>query len=76
METQTLQAIMVVLIAALYIPACYIIARKAGYAGWCSLLMLLPVVNLLVIYWFALSTWPADRAAQPTRTSAERLPNS
>ena len=32
---------------------------KAGYSAWWSLLMIIPVVNLIALYVFAFSTWPA-----------------
>jgi len=32
---------------------------KAGYSGWWSLLMLVPIVNILTLYVFAFSSWPA-----------------
>jgi uncharacterized membrane protein YhaH (DUF805 family) len=35
------------------------IARKAGYSGWWSLLMLIPIVNVVVLWVFAFSSWPA-----------------
>jgi hypothetical protein len=34
------------------------VARKAGFSGWWSLTLIIPVVNLLVIYWFAYISWP------------------
>ena len=34
------------------------IFAKAGYNGALSLLMLIPLVNLAVIIWFALADWP------------------
>ena len=40
----------------------YLIFRKAGYSGFLSALMLLPVVNLIVLFWFAFSAWPALRS--------------
>lgn len=39
------------------------IARRAGYAGWWALLMLVPVVNIIVLWLFAFAEWPA-RAMQ------------
>ncbi len=36
------------------------IFRKAGYSGWLGLLMLVPVVNLCVLVWFATTTWPLE----------------
>jgi uncharacterized membrane protein YhaH (DUF805 family) len=38
------------------------ILRKAGYSGWWSLLTLIPIVNIVMIWVFAFSDWPALRA--------------
>jgi hypothetical protein len=39
------------------------IARKAGFSRWLSLLLLVPIVNIVVIWMFAFSSWPnATRA--------------
>lgn len=38
------------------------IIRKAGYSGWWILTILIPVVNFIMIYVFAFSTWPRDKA--------------
>ena len=35
---------------------------KAGYSGWWSLLTLIPIVNIVAIWVFAFSDWPALRA--------------
>jgi len=53
------------------------IATKAGYAGALSLLMFVPLVNLVIIILFAFTDWPIERelralrggsrAAMPTR---------
>lgn len=37
------------------------ICGKAGYSGWLSLLILIPVVNLLLLYFLAFSEWPSLR---------------
>jgi hypothetical protein len=34
---------------------------KAGYSGWWSLLMLIPLVNLITLYVLAFSNWPVLR---------------
>ena len=34
---------------------------KAGYCGWLVLLMLVPVINILVLYLLAFADWPALR---------------
>ena len=36
------------------------IFHKAGYSRWLGLLIMLPLVNLLTILWFALSKWPVE----------------
>jgi hypothetical protein len=38
------------------------IASKAGYSGALSLLLLVPIVNLVVIVMFAFSEWPIQKA--------------
>lgn len=37
------------------------ICQRAGYPGWLGLLILLPVVNLLFLYFIAFADWPADK---------------
>jgi hypothetical protein len=32
---------------------------KAGYSGWWSLLMIVPLVNLITLYVLAFSRWPS-----------------
>jgi uncharacterized membrane protein YhaH (DUF805 family) len=44
-----------------YAIACYpfaVIFRRAGRSGWLSLLMLVPLVNIVMIWWFAYAKWP------------------
>jgi amino acid transporter len=44
------------------------VAVKAGYNGALSLLLFVPLVNLIVIVMFAFSTWPIERELQTYRT--------
>lgn len=40
------------------------IVRKAGYSGWWVLVLFVPLVNLIMLWVFALARWPVeDRAA-------------
>ncbi len=50
-----------VAIAALYIYLAWRIVSRAGYKGVWSLVLLIPVVNILMIYVFAFSNWPVLR---------------
>jgi hypothetical protein len=43
------------------------IFSKAGYSGARSLLMLIPVVNLIIIIMFAFSEWPIQRELNQLR---------
>jgi uncharacterized membrane protein YhaH (DUF805 family) len=38
------------------------ILRKAGYSGWWSLLAVVPLLNIAMIWVFAMSDWPALKA--------------
>ena len=35
------------------------ITSKAGYSGWLSLLMIVPIVNLIYLYFIAFAKWPS-----------------
>jgi uncharacterized protein (DUF983 family) len=48
-------------VAALIVIPFFQIFTKAGYSGWLSLLMLLPLANVLALYVLAFSDWPALR---------------
>ncbi len=38
------------------------IAKKAGYSKWWSLIMCLPVLNVILVWSFAFSKWPVENA--------------
>jgi len=40
------------------------IASKAGYSGVLSLLMLVPLVNFILLLFFAFTEWPIERELQ------------
>ena len=37
------------------------ICQRAGYPGWLGFLMLIPMVNLVLLYFIAFADWPADK---------------
>jgi uncharacterized membrane protein YhaH (DUF805 family) len=37
------------------------IFSKAGYSGWLCLLMAIPLINVITVFWFAFADWPALR---------------
>jgi len=39
----------------------WFIFSKTGYSGWLSLLMVVPIINIVTLYFLAFSTWPSQR---------------
>lgn len=44
----------------------WMIFKKAGYPGATCLLLLIPLVNIGVLWWFAFTTWPVERRSVQT----------
>ncbi len=57
--------ILIFLIGFLVVVVPYVkIIQKAGYSGWWVIVGFIPVVNLIMLWVFALARWPVeDRAA-------------
>jgi uncharacterized membrane protein YhaH (DUF805 family) len=53
--------LIVVVVLAIYLIPAAAIAKKAGYSGWWCLILLVPLVNLIMIYVFAFANWPVLR---------------
>ena len=51
---------MLVIAIVVIIPA-WRICQRAGYPGWMGALIIIPVINLFLLYFIAFSEWPADR---------------
>lgn len=49
-------------IGILYLVGWAKIFSKAGYSGWLCLLWLIPIVNIILFFWFAFSKWPSKRS--------------
>lgn len=50
--------LMMLVMAAVFILPFWIIFSKAGYSKWLSLLMVVPFVNVILLYFIAFSKWP------------------
>jgi hypothetical protein len=37
------------------------ICNRVGHSPWLSLLVLVPLINLIFIYWLAFAEWPSDK---------------
>ncbi len=58
--------IMMLIFAALIVIPFWFIFTKAGYSGWLSLLMAVPMVNVITLYFLAFSSWPIQSETQRT----------
>jgi hypothetical protein len=52
--------VMMLLFSALIILPFCLIFKKAGYSQWLGLLMVVPIVNFVLLYFLAFSSWPAN----------------
>ena len=53
--------LMMLVVAALVIVPFWFIFKKAGYSQWLGVLMVVPIVNLVLLYFLAFSNWPRPR---------------
>lgn len=57
-ETDSSNIIIMLLAAIIVIIPFWRIFAKAGYSSWLSLLMVIPVVNIILLYFLAFAHWP------------------
>lgn len=57
-------------IAALW--SAWLVVRKAGYSGWQTLLIFVPVANLVWLVAFASTDWPVERELAIARVGLRR----
>ena len=62
----------VVLVFVLTILPFWKILSKAGYAGALSLLMLIPIANIIILFVLAFSKWPIERRLEQLELRSER----
>jgi len=58
MQMGPMGPIMLLIMVILIILPFWFIFSKAGYSEWLSLLMVVPIVNIAMLYFLAFSTWP------------------
>ena len=68
--------LIICLVVFLFMMVCYWkIAAKAGYSGALSLLLLIPIVNIIVFIVFAFSKWPVLQELEQRRMQGGFPPN-
>lgn len=53
-------AVMWLIMVVLIVLPFWFIFLKAGYSKWLGLLMVVPIVNIVMLYFLAFSTWPSQ----------------
>jgi hypothetical protein len=59
MPMGTFGPLMMLAFAALVVVPFWFIFAKAGFTGWLSLLMIVPIANVIMLYVLAFSAWPS-----------------
>jgi hypothetical protein len=54
--------VVVVLVAAAFVAVFGRVLNRAGYSRWWLLTLVVPLVNLIMLWVFAFADWPASRA--------------
>lgn len=59
--------IMMLIIAALIVLPFWFIFSKAGHSKWLALLMVVPIINIIMLYFLAFSSWHSQRETRKSR---------
>jgi len=47
------------------------IVQRAGFSGWWTLVILVPVVNMAALWYFAFAEWPLTRPRSPQSSPSQ-----
>jgi hypothetical protein len=61
LEHKLLILILLAVLAAVIVLPYWKIFSRVGFPGWFSLLMVVPALNLIVLYYLAFARWPAHQ---------------
>jgi Tfp pilus assembly major pilin PilA len=53
--------VVIAIVAAIGVLPYWKIFSKAGYSGWLSLTQIVPILNIVVIFYVAFAEWPVQR---------------
>jgi hypothetical protein len=60
----------IVILSLLQLVAFWKILGRMGYPPWLAIMASIPLLNLIVLYYVALTPWPRDRALEAPRGDA------
>jgi len=60
--------VLVIIVGFVIVPLVWVqIFPKAGYSGWLAILIFIPLVNVITLFWFAFSKWPIQSEVEQLR---------
>jgi uncharacterized membrane protein YhaH (DUF805 family) len=57
----TTELFLLAFVCVVFIVPLWRICTKAGFSGWYSLIVLIPIINLIALFVFAFVRWPVER---------------
>jgi hypothetical protein len=57
----------IAILSLLQLVAFWKILGRMGYPPWLAIMASIPLVNLMVLYYVALTPWPRERSLEPPR---------
>jgi hypothetical protein len=61
-----------ILAAVFWIAAACHLAKKSGYRSWAGLLTFVPLINILILFFWLLDKWPVERQLEQVREQLGR----
>jgi hypothetical protein len=58
----------IVILSLLQLVAFWKILGRMGFPPWLAIMASVPLVNLIILYYVALTPWPRERALEPPRS--------
>ena len=56
------EIILILMICLIFVWPFWKIFQKAGYPGWYFIVLFIPVVSLIALFYFAFAEWPVHKA--------------
>lgn len=73
-EMGSVDVITLLLAAIIMIIPFWRIFSKAGYSGWLSILMVIPIINIILLYYLAFAKWPILRGRESEQITSNPPP--
>ncbi len=65
--------VMCLIVGIVAVVAFWRICAKAGFPGWYGVAVVIPMVNLLLVFFLAFAKWPLERKLSGLRPSSDEI---